>query len=108
MGDGHARLPDTDEDDIEHTVKAIIDKEPTVLIYKIRSETSKDEKLRNTLKTPNTVRTPGIDKDQANGRSQILVPIHELNDRAHRKTVLYPRRLRASEAKKDEQKVNTI
>lgn len=46
MGDGHARLPDTDEDDIEHTVKAIIDKEPTVLIYKIRSETSKDETLK--------------------------------------------------------------
>ena len=43
-------LPDTDEEDTEYTVKAIIDKEPTALIDKIRLETSKDETLQKLRK----------------------------------------------------------
>ena len=45
-------LPETEEDDTEHTVKAIINKEPTVIIEKIQAETRRDKtllKLRNII-----------------------------------------------------------
>ena len=41
----HHPLPETEEDDIEHTMKAIINKEPAILIYKFKSETREDKSL---------------------------------------------------------------
>eukprot|EP00795_Rhopilema_esculentum_P010028 gene10028-18658_t len=41
----HHPLPITDDEDTEHTVKAIINDRPAVLLSKIKEETRKDETL---------------------------------------------------------------